>query len=352
MIFITRIASFIGVITFVMVVSMIGSGTAFADGAETGWFDTYEYYTPDTGWYDNYEYYTPDTGWYDTYEYYTPDTGWYDSYEYYTPTSDYEYAYTNDYGYYDVYEYGSYSSGSSGGGYSYPTSVGRPSIVGSGAYSYPVTIGSGYSTASYPRGSATPTSISNIDNSVTITDNSINDSFNNYNSNNIGTNIQSPGAVAAGTSVSVTPLTTPTHYAGYTYPTYNPTYTYPTYTQPAPYVALSQIPYTGFDYGPFGNSLYWIMLASIAVGGAYLLVYYRGGVAGVIQEVLTGNASVRNFTPAPIMSSAPVAAPTVEEDVLDEVEIKTRAVDRYQGTRDTMGIVMDGGIPRIAISRA
>src|SRR3989344_5305473 len=29
----------------------------------------------------------------------------------------------------------------------------------------------------------------------------------------------------------------------------------------APYVALTQIPYTGFDFGPFGNAIYWTLLA-------------------------------------------------------------------------------------------
>lgn len=45
----------------------------------------------------------------------------------------------------------------------------------------------------------------------------------------------------------------------------------------APYVGLSQIPYTGFDFGPIGNALYWMAMIGFAVASGYLVVYYLPG---------------------------------------------------------------------------
>lgn len=42
----------------------------------------------------------------------------------------------------------------------------------------------------------------------------------------------------------------------------------------APYVGLSQIPYTGFDFGPIGNALYWMAMIGFAFAAGYLVVYY------------------------------------------------------------------------------
>ena len=56
-------------------------------------------------------------------------------------------------------------------------------------------------------------------------------------------------------------------YAAYT----NPGYVYPTYVQ------LSQIPYTGFDFGAVGNALYWLAMILVAVCGAYAIVYSHSG---------------------------------------------------------------------------
>lgn len=41
-----------------------------------------------------------------------------------------------------------------------------------------------------------------------------------------------------------------------------------------PYISLTQIPYTGFDFGPMGNLLYWIALAGFALAAGYLVIYY------------------------------------------------------------------------------
>ncbi len=53
------------------------------------------------------------------------------------------------------------------------------------------------------------------------------------------------------------------------YPPQHPPTFYPIY----PEVALSQIPYTGFDAGPLGNLLFWLAVLAFALAGGYLLVY-------------------------------------------------------------------------------
>jgi hypothetical protein len=73
---------------------------------------------------------------------------------------------------------------------------------------------------------------------------------------------------------------------GYT-PTvqYNTQYpTTPVSTVGAPSVSLSQIPYTGFDLGSFGDIAYWAALALFAVSGAYLVVYMNGGVSRFVKR--------------------------------------------------------------------
>lgn len=52
----------------------------------------------------------------------------------------------------------------------------------------------------------------------------------------------------------------------------------PGYSYNYPYVALTQIPYTGFDLGVVGTSVYFLVLALFALSGAYLLAYYQGGI--------------------------------------------------------------------------
>ena len=49
-------------------------------------------------------------------------------------------------------------------------------------------------------------------------------------------------------------------------------YPYPTY--PPTNISLDQIPYTGFDFGVIGNTLYWLSIALFAVGAGYMIVYY------------------------------------------------------------------------------
>ncbi len=78
------------------------------------------------------------------------------------------------------------------------------------------------------------------------------------------------------------PVNTYTAYAqpGTVYPTYSYAAAVPATTYvaapAAQYIKLSQTPYTGFDFGPLGNSLYWLGLALTAMLAAYSLVIYRG----------------------------------------------------------------------------
>jgi hypothetical protein len=41
-----------------------------------------------------------------------------------------------------------------------------------------------------------------------------------------------------------------------------------------PTVRLSQIPYTGFDFGTLGDALYTLLICGSALSAGYLLMYY------------------------------------------------------------------------------
>lgn len=84
----------------------------------------------------------------------------------------------------------------------------------------------------------------------------------------------------------------------------NPSFAYPVYSYPytagtvytaAPttYVTLTQVPYTGFDFGTFGNSLYWLAMILVAMMGAYFIVYSHSGMMprAFVREV---GAAARN----------------------------------------------------------
>ena len=113
----------------------------------------------------------------------------------------------------------------------------------------------------------------------------------------------------------------------------------------APYVALTQIPYTGFDFGPFGNAMYWTLLVLFAVAISYLALYFRGGAFAFVGSLIRGTAK----TPAPAQRETTVSAPVVQES-------KPVSVARnVGGTKDAMLSVgeTEGGIgPRIVVLRA
>ncbi len=219
----------------------------------------------------------------------TPDYG------YSVDTPDYGYSVdTPDYGYSvdtpSSYDYGnsSYGGYSSGGGYSYPTYSSPTYSSGSyssPSYSYPTYSAPAYSAPSNVVNSGNtsvfaPTTITDNGNSCTAT-NSCNTTYNGGNTTvttNNSTPIINNVVTGGGSSYPVyTPVYTPTYYPTYT-PTYTPVYTPQqtiAYNNPAPYVTLAAVPYTGLDLGPFGEVIYWSLLVLFALAGAYLIAIKR-----------------------------------------------------------------------------
>ncbi|MBM3261008.1 hypothetical protein FJY93_01175 [Candidatus Kaiserbacteria bacterium] len=117
-----------------------------------------------------------------------------------------------------------------------------------------------------------------------------------------------------------------------------------------PYVSLSQIPYTGFDFGPVGNGLYWAALLSFAIAAAYLAVYYKGGFA-----LALGTAGSRRAQPAKTQTAATAVAEKKTSSTPSTVltDLPTREV--RNATSDTMVIAQAHNadeMPRIFINRA
>ncbi len=78
-------------------------------------------------------------------------------------------------------------------------------------------------------------------------------------------------------------------------PVYTPTYpSVPpvAYVPPAaPYVALAQIPYTGSGFGFAGDLAAWFAIVVTALGGAYVLVRFKGeDMLSALDEVAPGLA--------------------------------------------------------------
>lgn len=152
--------------------------------------------------------------------------------------------------------------------------------------------------------------------------------------------------------------------------TYVPPIQPPTYIPPVvqqPYVALTQIPYTGFDFGPLGNMLYWLSLLGFAAAGAYLMVYYLPRLASTsaaLQRDGSGKAGRGGaFTLATAMIPArrkfgPIVAPKapilIEKETMEAAYVApVIAALRKAGTSDTMAIIKstDGSMPKIVIER-
>ena len=108
----------------------------------------------------------------------------------------------------------------------------------------------------------------------------------------------------------------------------------------SPYVALTQIPYTGFDFGPVGNAIYWFALASFAAGATYLVVYY-------LPRLFTAKTVVS----APVVAKAVKVSAPVERF---EPAKNSDAERGYVGTKDAMSAIpaKHGFGPRLVISRA
>jgi hypothetical protein len=230
-------------------------------------------------------------------------------------------------------------------------------------YASPVTVAQPAHSSSYV---SNVTNTNTIDNS--IVDNSINGSFNNYNSGNY----QSGNVISVATPqypIAYTPPTTSTVYLN--------TYAPPTYVPHTSYVALSQIPYTGYDFGPVGNAIYWISIMLVAFSGAYLIVYYRGGAFALATEMLS---SRKNRSRAAAYRAEEVTGELVETNehaavrsaVLNSLPVGTfgtydsagftpeenpmfasrKFAHEAPATADRMNHDFSGTTPRIVINRA
>jgi hypothetical protein len=119
---------------------------------------------------------------------------------------------------------------------------------------------------------------------------------------------------------------------------------------PTTSVSLSQIPYTGFDFGTVGNAIYWMSLLALAISGAYLLVYYKGG-ALVLASGLFAAKKETVAVAAPVAQSTVVAAPKQDAPKVFDFTTLPSAVET--STKDSMQMVADrDGNTRIVISRS
>ena len=175
------------------------------------------------------------------------------------------------------------------------------------------------------------------------------------------------GSVAVNGSLTVRPNTSKTYTLTVT--GLGGTRTCSTYvTVSGSYVSLSQIPYTGFDFGPLGNALYWLALLSFAAAGAYLVVYYlphnvfgKAGKGGVLALASIGNSEA----PLPVEPTPAPEAPTLPARTTDVVQsggsslqnlpvFEAQPVEATRiGTTDSMIIAhaKNGSAPRIVITR-
>ena len=60
-----------------------------------------------------------------------------------------------------------------------------------------------------------------------------------------------------------------------------------------PYINLTQIPYTGFDFGPIGNAMYWLGMIVLAVAGAQLILHYRGNALVCSGHAVAGKGATK-----------------------------------------------------------
>jgi hypothetical protein len=132
----------------------------------------------------------------------------------------------------------------------------------------------------------------------------------------------------------------------------------------APYVALTQIPYTGFDFGTFGNAIYWTLLVGFAVAVSYLALYFRGGAFAVVKSMVRSTNSREDTLKSKGGTLAKILeeTPSKSEGVTSETKSHSGTAFRGPstgaattgGTKDSMlSIGSSEGIgPRIIVLRA
>jgi len=267
----------------------------------------------------------------------------------------------------DSYDYSS-GGGSYGGDYAMGGGSYTYSTPGYGSYAYSTPgLGGGYSSNIYSTpgyGYTTPVKTQTPVGYNTPTQTQVQTQTSsgqpiviNNNNNNVNTNTNNNTAPVA--QVATTPVQ---HVVDYVYPT-TPTYT--TYRTPIvaaamPAVSLSQIPYTGFDFGPVGDAIYWMGLLAFAVAAAYLLVYYRGGAFALASALIGGRSNIQpvQFTEADTETEIVTEAPVVEKVPVTNTRIASvisnlpTAAERHV-TSDAMIVShsKNGEVPRIVITR-
>src|SRR3989344_8270416 len=127
------------------------------------------------------------------------------------------------------------------------------------------------------------------------------------------------------------------------------------------YVSLTQIPYTGFDLGTFGNAMYWVGILTFALASAYLVLYYKGGTMIVASSVFASRSprvAERSDT-----SYGSIATPamfsrdthrTFAPSVAQTRTLEDLPVARANSSRDSMTLAHSeqGSAPRIVVNRS
>ena len=152
------------------------------------------------------------------------------------------------------------------------------------------------------------------------------------------------------------------------------TYSAPVYVPPVttPYVSLSQIPYTGFDLGTVGNSIYWASLIAFALAAGYLMIYFKGGMVAFAGSMVPSFAKASKGEPTRAYSAPIVASKTVEVEptivaqapIIEETSYFAKAsqdtpvlaslpvAQTSRPTMDSMSFSNHNGAPRLVISRS
>ncbi len=112
-----------------------------------------------------------------------------------------------------------------------------------------------------------------------------------------------------------------------------------------PQVSLSQIPYTGFDFGTFGDSIYFAALALFALAAGYIIVYYKGGAGVILGSIIPTSKKKTAVVHATHAASPGAAAPKVATAPVIALNVSTN-------TKDVMSAVTHGGVPHLVITRA
>ncbi len=153
---------------------------------------------------------------------------------------------------------------------------------------------------------------------------------------------------------SATCQATTNYGGGYIAPVRTPIYTAtPIQVAPVitPSVTLTQIPYTGFDFGPVGNAMYWTALFALAAAAAYILVYFVPGLtfafAGSKSKNALDTAEVREVFKSQI---SVLRTPSVLNDE-ELAEVAAFSSEKYRPTTDSMSHDTTNGAPRIVIAR-